>query len=120
MLSRRLFITNGSCQMRVNPISGPGTVIVSRDTDQSSYDYRVTHENIEILESSTDANGNPLKLVIIDTPWHINEQYGTKSFAAGYVGYYVCNHAVIMQKFGDVEAAASIVPPSRNPKSDNH
>lgn len=87
--------------------AGPGTVIVSRDTDQSSYDYRVTRENIDILGASTDANGNPLKLVIIDTPWHINERYGTKSFAAGYVGYYVCNHAVIMQKFGDVEADAS-------------
>ncbi len=87
--------------------AGPGTVIVSRDTDQSSYDYRVTRENIDILGSSTDANGNPLKLVIIDTPWHINDRYGTKSFAAGYVGYYVCNNAVIMQKFGDAETDAS-------------
>jgi len=28
-------------------------------------------------------------------------KYGINDFAAGYVGYYVCNGAIIMQKFGD-------------------
>ena len=82
----------------------PGVVIVSRDMDKDSYDYKVTRENIKILKSSVDAKGNPLELVILDTPWHINTKYGTKNFAAGYVGYYVCNDAVIMQKFGDNKA----------------
>ena len=79
----------------------PGVVIVSRDTDEDSYDYQITRENINILQSSTDAKGNPLNLVILDTPWDINTKYGTKDFAAGYVGYYACNGAIIMQKFGD-------------------
>lgn len=79
----------------------PGVVIVSRDTDEDSYDYEITRENIKILQSSIDAKGNPLNLVILDTPWHISTKYGTKDFAAGYVGYYVCNGAIIMQKFGD-------------------
>lgn len=81
----------------------PGTVIVSRDTDKSSYDYKITRENINILQSSTDATGRPLKLVILDTPWDINTKFGTNDFAAGYVGYYVCNNAIILQKFGDVK-----------------
>lgn len=81
-----------------------GLVVVSRDTDKSSYDYQITRENIEILKSSTDAKGNSLDLIILDTPWDINTRYGTKYFAAGYVGYYVCNGAVIMQKFGDKNA----------------
>lgn len=79
----------------------PGLVVVSRDTDKSSYDYKITRENIEILKSATDAKGNPFELTILDTPWDINTKYGTKDFAAGYVGYYVCNGAVIIQKFGD-------------------
>ncbi len=82
----------------------PGVVIVSRDTSKSSYDYKITRENIEILKSATDVNDIPLELVILDTPWDINTRYGTKEFAAGYVGYYVCNGAIIMQKFGDKKA----------------
>lgn len=82
----------------------PGIVVVSRDTDKSSYDYQITRDNIATLETATDAKGNPLELVILDTPWDISTQFSTKDFAAGYVGYYVCNGAVIMQKFGDKKA----------------
>ncbi|MCK5895571.1 MAG: agmatine deiminase family protein [Cocleimonas sp.] len=82
----------------------PGVVVVSRDTDKSSYDYTITRENINLLQAATDANNTPFKLIILDTPWHINSNFGTKDFAAGYVGYYVCNGAVIMQKFGDNKA----------------
>lgn len=79
----------------------PGVVVVSRDTYKQSHDYKITRDNIAILSAATDAKGNQLELVILDTPWDINTQFGTKDFAAGYVGYYVCNGAVIMQKFGD-------------------
>ena len=79
----------------------PGVIVVSRDTDKSSYDYKITRDNIEILKASTDAQGNSFEIVVLDTPWEINPQYGTESFAAGYVGYYVCNGAIIMQQFGD-------------------
>ena len=82
----------------------PGVVIASRDIDRSSYDYKITRQNIEILQQAKDARGKPLSVVIMDTPWDINSRYGTRDFAAGYVGYYVCNGAVIMQKFGDVDA----------------
>ena len=85
----------------------PGVVVVSRDIDRSSYDYKITRQNIDILSSSTDAQGKPIELVILDTPWDINTKYGTKDFAAGYVGYYVCNGAIIMQKFGDKKADAA-------------
>jgi len=82
----------------------PGVVVVSRDTDKSSYDYKITRENIEILKSSTDAKGSSFDIIILDTPWDINTRFGTNDFAAGYVGYYVCNEAIIMQKFGDKNA----------------
>ena len=82
----------------------PGVVVVSRDMDKSSYDYKITRENINLLSQATDAKGNSFELVILDTPWDINEKFGTNDFAAGYVGYYVCNKAIIMQKFGDKKA----------------
>ncbi len=82
----------------------PGNVIVSRDNYQGSHDYEVTRDNIEVLRNSFDADGNKLKLTVMDTPEVINERFGVNDFAAGYVGYYVCNGAVIAQKFGDKNA----------------
>ena len=81
----------------------PGVVVVSRDNDPSSYDYQITRENIRVLQTATNAQGNDLELVILDTPYEINTKFGIRDFAAGYVGYYVCNGAVIMQKFGDTQ-----------------
>ena len=34
----------------------------------------------------------------------VREEYATDDFAAGYVGFYLCNGAVIAQEFGDPEA----------------
>lgn len=84
----------------------PGEVVVSRDNYRHSYDYEVTRENIEVLKNSVDANGTKLKVIILDTPEKINEGFGSSDFAAGYIGYYVCNNAVITQKFGDKKTDA--------------
>lgn len=81
-----------------------GEVLVSRDNYQGSYDYVVTRKNIEVLQNAIDADGNKLNVIIIDTPNSINETYGVDDFAAGYIGYYLCNNAVIMQSFGDKKA----------------
>ena len=82
----------------------PGVVVVSLDTDKDSYDYQVTRDNIARLKKATDARGKRLELIVLETPWKISTKFGTNDFAAGYVGYYVCNGAVIMQKFGDRKA----------------
>lgn len=84
--------------------SQAGEVMVSLDNYPSSPDYRITRDNINTLKKATDAQGRPLALTIIETPDQINTQFGSRDFAAGYIGYYVCNNAVIMQKFGDATA----------------
>lgn len=96
-------ITDGHTDLYAR-FAKPGVVVVSRDTDKSSYDYTITRENIEILKASTDAKGNPFEVIVLDTPWDISTRYGSEDFAAGYVGYYMCNGAIIMQKFGDKQA----------------
>jgi len=78
-----------------------GTVLVSRENYKDSYDYDITRENIKILQDATDTNGDKLEVVIIDNPTTFNESFGVDDFAPGYIGYYLCNDAVIMQKFGD-------------------
>lgn len=82
----------------------PAEVVVSRDNYPQSFDYEVTRKNIEVLQNSTDADGNRLNVIIMDAPEKINEKFGIKDFASGYIGYYVCNNAVIAQKFGDKKA----------------
>lgn len=84
--------------------SNPGTVLVSRDNDKYSYDYNITRENIKILQNSKDARGRYLEIIIIDNANNINDKFGIKDFAASYIGYYLCNNAVIIQEFGDEKA----------------
>ena len=82
----------------------PGVVVVSRDNDKSSYDYRVTRENIALLKKARDARGRPLQLVVLDAPLAFDTPFAIDDFAAGYVGYYLCNGAVLLQEFGDAAA----------------
>ncbi len=84
--------------------SKKGQVLFSRDTYKDSYDYQITRKNIQMLKKATDADGNKLDVIVMDTPDIINEKYGVNDFAAGYIGYYICNNAVIMQRFGDKKA----------------
>ncbi len=81
-----------------------GTVLMARENDTGSYDYDITRENIKKVQNSTDASGDRLKVIIIDNPTIYNKSFGIDDFAPGYMGYYVCNHAIIIQKFGDTIA----------------
>lgn len=82
----------------------PGVVLAGYDPDPTSYDHAVTKEHLEILQAETDAQGNPLDIVVLEGPMTIRSAYATDEFAAGYIGFYVCNDAVIIQEFGDLEA----------------
>lgn len=81
-----------------------GVVLVHRNNDKASYEYNLTRENIKILQAATDAQNNALEVVIMDAPKHLNKESDVNHFARGYLGYYLCNRAVIMQAFGDEEA----------------
>lgn len=84
--------------------AGPGIVLAGYDPDPDSYDHEVTLDHLDILNSSTDAKGNPLSVRTLRAPTYIADTDSIDEFAAGYIGYYVCNGAVVMQAFGDVEA----------------
>ena len=82
----------------------PGVVVAGFDPDPGSYDHVVTQRHLEILRASTDAQGRRLDVIVLEAPRTIRRAFETDHFAAGYVGYYVCQGAVIMQSFGDVRA----------------
>ena len=84
--------------------SKPGAVVAGYEPDLVYPDYEVTLKHLEILETATDADGQKFSVEVLEAPTTIRETYASEDFAAGYVGYYLCNNAVILQEFGD-EAA---------------
>lgn len=84
--------------------TSPGVVVAGFDPDPSSYDHAVTKRHLDILRKSTDAKGRPLKVVALQGPKTVRRKYENDQFAAGYINFYVCNHAVIAPAFGDSKA----------------
>lgn len=82
----------------------PGVVLAGYDPDPESFDHEVTKKHLEVLRSATDAQGRPLEVIVLEGPTIVREAYETDDFAAGYIGFYVCNGAVIMPEFGDLQA----------------
>ncbi|MEM9219911.1 MAG: agmatine deiminase family protein [Cyanobacteria bacterium P01_F01_bin.150] len=85
----------------------PGVVLAGYDPDPDSYDHPITLRHLEMLRAAIDARGNSLEVIPLESPFDVREEYLTEDFAAGYIGYYVCNGAVIMQEFGDARTDAA-------------
>lgn len=84
--------------------ASPGVVLTGFDPDPQSYDHAVTKAHLQILRKAKDARGRALEVVVLDAPVAFSPKYDAANFAAGYIGFYVCNGAVISQKFGDAKA----------------
>ena len=57
-----------------------------------------------ILSTATDAQGRPLRLVVLPEPYDI--RIDKPDFVASYVNYYVCNGTAIAARFGDQDTDA--------------
>jgi len=82
----------------------PGVVLAGFDPDPNSFDHKVTLRHLELLERAKDAEGRSLELITLQAPDYVSPNYDSDDFAAGYIGYYECNDAIIMQAFGDKRA----------------
>ena len=84
--------------------ASPGMVLAGFDPDPQSYDHAVTKAHLHILRNAKDASGKKLEVVVLQAPESFSKKHDAATFAAGYIGFYVCNGAVIAQKFGDAKA----------------
>jgi agmatine deiminase len=84
--------------------ASPGVVIAGFDPDTASYDHAVTVKHLAMLKTATDAQGRNLEVITLEAPGSVRKAFENKDFAAGYIGFYVCNGAVIAQEFGDAKA----------------
>ena len=85
----------------------PGVVAAHREMDPASYDHALTRRHLEILRGATDADQQPLQVVVIDGPSQIRPGNNPHSFAAGYINYYATSSAIFIPEFGDAQADAS-------------
>ncbi len=79
----------------------PGVAVATQDNDQTSSEYALTRNHLEILRAATDAHGRPLTVEVIDAPTNLRYAEAAEVFAAGHINFYVCNGAVIAPDFGD-------------------
>ncbi|WP_370298091.1 agmatine/peptidylarginine deiminase [Pontibacterium sp.] len=100
---RGMDITDGHTDFYAR-FARPGVVVAGYDPDPESPDHKVTERHLEILEAAIDAQGRKLKVLVLEGPTDIRSKFYHEEFAAGYIGFYVCNSAVLMQKFGDRRA----------------
>jgi agmatine deiminase len=82
----------------------PGVVLAGYDPDPGSWDHAVTKRHLEILRKASDARGKRLEVIALEAPTKRRKAHGNADFAAGYIGFYVCNGAVIIQEFGDARS----------------
>jgi agmatine deiminase len=82
----------------------PGVVVAGLEPDPEIYDYEVTREHLKVLQAATDARGKKLDVITLEAPTTIRSAFETAEFAPGYIGFYVCNGAVLMPEFGDKQA----------------
>lgn len=82
----------------------PGVVVAGYEPNSKYDDHNITKQQIAMLREASDAQGNDLKVEVLTAPEWVRPKFEGDDFAAGYIGYYVCNEAVIAQEFGDKEA----------------
>jgi agmatine deiminase len=85
----------------------PGVVLAGYEPDPDSYEHELTLTHLDLLKSATDAQGKKLQVIKLTAPSDLREDFLNDEFAAGYIGFYVCNGAVIAQQFGDTKADAA-------------
>jgi agmatine deiminase len=87
--------------------AGPGVVFAGYEPDPAYADHAVTKRHLKILRAARDARGKALKVIPLPSPGRVRPKYDGDDFAAGYIGFYVCNGAVIGQQFGDPRTDAA-------------
>ncbi len=82
--------------------SNSNTILTMTCTDKSDSYYDLLTENLEILRSSTDQNGNPLN--IIELEMSKKRLIPNDDEPSSYINFYISNNAIILPIFGDEPA----------------
>ncbi|HAT55657.1 MAG TPA: agmatine deiminase [Lactobacillus sp.] len=108
--------TNGHVDNIANFVR-PGVVALAWTDDKDDPQYKISKENLDILENATDAKGRHIKVVKLEVPKPVRisktESEGVDAvdgslprqegdrLAASYVNYYTANGGIVYPTFGD-------------------
>jgi len=73
------------------------TVLCAVEENEDDENYAVLQENLAVLQSSTDQDGNPLRVVPLPMPGRVG---GAKRLPASYANFYIGNTVVLVPVFG--------------------
>ena len=78
----------------------PSTVVTVVEENREDANYEALQENLAILESSTDQNGNALRVIALPMPRPVH--FAGQRLPASYANFYIANNLVIVPTFTDV------------------
>ena len=78
----------------------PATVVTVVEEDSSDANYSALAENLELLRSMTDQNGEPLRVETLPMPRPIF--FSGQRLPASYANFYIANRLVLVPVFNDV------------------
>lgn len=84
--------------------AAPGKIIMQTCDDSSDENYKITLENLEILNNSTDAKGRKLEIIQINQPPRAD--YEGERLTLSYLNFYFVNNGIILPTFGGNAADA--------------
>ena len=84
--------------------AAPGKIIMQTCDDPSDENYKITLENLEILNNSTDAKGRKLEIIQISQPPRAD--YKGERLTLSYLNFYFVNDGIILPTFGGNAAEA--------------
>jgi len=76
----------------------PVTVVYAFEDNENDENHEILKENFDILQNSTDQDGNKLKLVKLPMPGFIGDEEGR--LPASYANFYIGNKVVLVPVFG--------------------
>ena len=82
--------------------SNSNTILTMTCSDKSDSYFDLLSENLEILKSSTDQDGNPLN--IIELEMSKKRLIPNDDEPSSYINFYIANNAIILPIFGDDHA----------------
>ncbi|EKQ56624.1 MULTISPECIES: agmatine deiminase family protein [unclassified Clostridium] len=78
--------------------AAPGKIIMQTCDDPTDENYKITLENLEILQNSTDAKGRKFEIIPINQP--PKAEYNGLRLTLSYLNFYFVNNGIILPTFG--------------------
>jgi agmatine deiminase len=90
----------------VATFSSPGVVLLHDQRDSAHPDFAVTRQLRAVLESATDARGEPLRVIDLPAPATLRDDEGFVDYS--YVNHVLVNGGVVACAFGDERDADAV------------